>query len=102
MGYEIIKRKNFTNYGVGCSVAKIIKCVLQDQQDHLPVGILLDGQYGESGVVASVLTQLGRKGVMNVIDYPLSKDEILKFQKSCDIIRNIYYSIDDTGENHPV
>ena len=37
--YEIIDRKKYTAYGVACSCAEIVQCILSDSKRVLPVSV---------------------------------------------------------------
>lgn len=47
----------------------------------------MDGQYGESGVYASLPCVVGASGVEEVIELDLTADEVEKFHASCAHIR---------------
>eukprot|EP00915_Cephaloidophora_sp_WS-2016_P001557 GHVH01002172.1.p1 GENE.GHVH01002172.1~~GHVH01002172.1.p1 ORF type:complete len:355 (+),score=42.13 GHVH01002172.1:51-1067(+) len=91
--YEIISRKRFTNYGIGACLARISRAVLRNECAVLSVGTMLNGEYGQKGVVVSVPCLIGSEGVRKTFEFPLSDDEKAKFVKSCDMLRSTFNSI---------
>ncbi|WP_231496625.1 hypothetical protein [Enterococcus gallinarum] len=45
MRSSIVKKATF--YGIGMSVARIVRAILNNEQAVLPVSAYLDGEYGE-------------------------------------------------------
>ena len=86
-GWIILGGKGSTEFGIGASIAEVIRAVFGDENRVLPVSVYLDGQYGQHGVYASVPCILGAAGVEEVIELTLSRDEAEGFAKSCAIIR---------------
>lgn len=85
--YEIINRKGVTNFGIGMCLMRITKAILNNEQSILPVSCLLDGEYGERDVYASVPAIVGRDGIQDVIDLKLNAEEQELFQKSAEVLR---------------
>ncbi|WP_268808984.1 hypothetical protein [Pseudobacteriovorax antillogorgiicola] len=65
-GYEIFKRKGNTNHGIAASVFRLIRTVQLNEHSVLPVGCLLEGEYGLDDVVLSVPAVIGRKGIERI------------------------------------
>ncbi|MBE6906467.1 MAG: L-lactate dehydrogenase [Ruminococcaceae bacterium] len=86
-GWEILKRKGTTYYGIATTAAGIIKAVLQDENRIIPVSTLLDGEYGERGVFCGVPAILGRTGVKEIVELHLTDTELEKFHRSAELIR---------------
>ncbi|MFZ1816255.1 MAG: malate dehydrogenase [Rhizobiaceae bacterium] len=53
----------------------------------IPVSVMLDGEYGISGVVLGVPCHLGKSGVLSVEELPLPDDEMIMVRKAADAIR---------------
>lgn len=60
-GYEIFRRKHNTVHGIAASVFRIIQAIKINERSVLPVGTMMSGQYGVSGVVLSLPTVVGKK-----------------------------------------
>ncbi len=73
--YEIIKRKGATYYGIAMAVARIAECIVKDEQAVLPISVILDGEYGLSGLALSIPSVLGVHGVQKVLEIPLNEKE---------------------------
>lgn len=86
-GWEILKRKGTTYYGIATTAAGIIKSILQDENRIIPVSTLLDGEYGERGVFCGVPAILGRTGVKEIVELHLTDAELEKFHRSAELIR---------------
>src|SRR5699024_9837932 len=70
--YRIIEGKGATNYAVGLAGTRIIEAVLNNEHSILPVSSLLDDYFGISDVCLSVPTIVGRRGVYDQLQVPLS------------------------------
>ena len=73
--YEIIRKKGATYYGIAMAVGRIAESIVKDQQAVLPVSVVLEGQYGLDGLCLSVPAIVGRDGVEEVLEIPLSDSE---------------------------
>jgi L-lactate dehydrogenase len=80
--YEIIQRKKATYYAIGLGLVSIVEAVLRDQHTVMTVSSPLSGQYGVRDVAISMPSVVGRAGVEQVLNVPLSQAELVEFQKS--------------------
>lgn len=85
--YEIISRKGATYYAIGLSITKIIKTILTDQNEVLPLSTFLKDYYGINNVCLSIPVIIGRKGIIKKLKIPLDKTEIKALKKSANIIK---------------
>ena len=85
--YEIINRKGATFYGIGTALMRITKAVLNDENAVLPVGAPLDGQYGLDDIYIGTPAVINASGVANVLEVPLSDDEMKKMQASAETLK---------------
>lgn len=86
-GWEIVHRKGNTSYGIATTAVGIIKAVLQNENQVIPVSTLLDGEYGETDVFAGVPAILNRSGVKEVVEVRMTPEELERFKKSVAVIR---------------
>lgn len=86
-GWHILAGKGSTEFGIGAAIAEVVRAVFGDENRVLPVSTLLTGQYGETGVYASVPSLLNRHGVADVIELNLTKEELEEFHKSCQTMK---------------
>ena len=73
--YEIIRRKGVTCYGIAMAVGRIASCIVKDEHAVLPISVALDGQYGLNGVALSLPSLVGRGGLEEILEIPLSPEE---------------------------
>ena len=92
--YEIIDKKRATYYGIGLGLTKIIKAILNDQNEIMTVSTYLKGEYGHEGLYIGVPTIINRKGAREVLELPLEGDEKAKFDKSCETLMSMKGEID--------
>ena len=81
-GWIILGGKGSTEFGIGASIANVVKAIFGDENRILPVSTLLTGQYGYRDVFASVPCRLNNEGVAEVIELKLTAEEKAKFDAS--------------------
>lgn len=86
-GWEVYNRKGTTYYAIATSTVAIIKAILNDENKIIPVSTLLDGEYGEENVFTGVPAVLNRNGVKEVVELDMTNEELDKFKKSNNVIR---------------
>ncbi len=90
-GYEIFHRKGNTNHGIAASVFRVIRAIEANERSVLPVGVLLQGQYGLEDVVLSLPCVIGRSGVQRILTHEFLPDERAALEASAghvaDLIR---------------
>ena len=73
--YEIIEKKKATYYGIGMSLSKIVKSVLDNDNSILTVSTFLkDGKYGQDDVYIGVPAVINKNGVKELLELELSKN----------------------------
>ncbi|MCQ2572877.1 MAG: L-lactate dehydrogenase [Treponema sp.] len=82
-GWTILWGKGSTEFGIGASIAEVCRAILGDENRILPVSTLLNGQYGQKNVFASVPCRLNLEGVAEVIELKLRGEEQEKLNNSC-------------------
>lgn len=85
--YEIIQKKGATFYGIGVSLARITRAILNDEQAVLPLSVLLDGEYGEKDVYIGSPAIVNRQGIKQIVEIPLNDSEKEKMAHSAETIR---------------
>lgn len=86
-GYDIIHGKGSTEFGIGMALAELVKALFNDEHKVLPVSVLLEGQYGQNDVYASVPAVIGSNGVEEILEINMTDLEITQFTSSCEAIR---------------
>ena len=75
--------KGCTEFGIGASAAEVVRAIFYNENRVLSVSVLLDGQYGQHDVYASVPAIVGRDGIAHIIELHLTPEEQEKFDASC-------------------
>ncbi|MGF6905489.1 L-lactate dehydrogenase [Fusobacterium sp. PH5-44] len=86
-GWVILNGKGSTEFGIGASCNELIKTIFANERKVCMISTLLSGQYGQKDVYASVPTILGKDGVIDIIELPMTSDELEKFGQSCNIMK---------------
>ena len=88
--YEIINKKKATYYGIGMSLSKLVKAVLDNDNSILTVSTYLkDGQYGQNDIFIGVPAIINSNGVRELLMLDLTEEEQAKLDNSCKIIKDM-------------
>lgn len=88
--YEIIEKKKATYYGIGMSLSKLVKSVLDNDNSILTVSTYLkDGQYGQDDIYIGVPAIINENGVRELLNLELTDEEQEKLNNSCRIIKGM-------------
>lgn len=87
--YRIIEGKGATNYAVALAGSRIIEAILKDEHRILPVSSLLQGYHGINDVCLSVPSVVGREGVGERLEVPMSADELAGLRRSAESLRAV-------------
>ena len=89
-GWTILRGKGCTEFGIGASAAEVVRAIFYNENRVLSVSVLLDGQYGQHDVYASVPAIVGRDGIAEIIELHLTPEEQEKFNASCKTMSENY------------
>ena len=89
-GWIILEGKGSTEFGIGASIANVVRAIFGNEDRILPVSTLLQGEYGQKDVFASVPCRLNQNGVAEVIQLTLTAEEQQKFNASCESMKQNY------------
>lgn len=88
--YEIINKKKATYYGIGMSLNRLVRAVLDDENSILTVSTYLkDGQYGQDDIYIGVPAIINSNGIRELVDLELNEKELAKLDNSCRIIKEM-------------
>ncbi|HLO04018.1 MAG TPA: L-lactate dehydrogenase [Symbiobacteriaceae bacterium] len=90
---EIIRLKGATYYGIASALARICEAILRDHRAVLPVSSFLEGYYGISDVCLGVPSLLGRDGVIETLEIPLTEEERAKLVHSAETLKTFIKEI---------
>jgi L-lactate dehydrogenase len=93
VGFEILKRKGTTYYGIGNALAYITKSIFNDDHKIIALSCVLDGEYGEREICTGVPAVITREGVKEIVELRLTEEEQSKFRQSNAILRKYMESI---------
>ena len=86
-GWVTFAGKFCTEYGIATTAARMVSIVLHDEKAVMPASAELDGEYGERGLFVGVPCVIGRDGVEQVVELPLTAEEKAKFHDCCEGVR---------------
>ena len=85
--YHIIERKGATYYGIGMSLVRITKAILNNENSILTVSSYLTGEYGHHDVYIGVPAIINRAGVREIIEIKLNEKEKEQFNHSVSVLK---------------
>ncbi|WP_077703149.1 L-lactate dehydrogenase [Virgibacillus dokdonensis] len=88
VGFEILKRKGTTYYGIGNALAYFATQILNDSQQILPASCILDGEYEETNIATGVPGKISRNGIQDIVELNLSEQEKQLFRRSNTVLRD--------------
>lgn len=88
-GYEIVKRKKSTYYGIGLSLNHLVHAILDDENIILTLSVYQNGEYGQEGLYIGVPAIVNRQGIREIIKLNLNEIDQAKFNKSCETMKNV-------------
>lgn len=87
-GWAVLNGKGSTEFGIGIALTEVVKTIFHDEKKILPCSVLLEGEYGQNNIYASVPAILGKDGVEGIIEINLSKQEQKEFDYTCGILKD--------------
>lgn len=94
-GYEIVKRKRSTYYGIGLSLNRLVHAILDDENVILTVSAYQNGEYGQEGLYIGVPAVINREGIREIVRLELNEVDQSKFNQSCETMKEINRTIID-------
>lgn len=85
--YHIIERKGATYYGIGMSLVRITKAILNNENSILTVSSYLNGEYGHNDVYIGVPAIINRDGIRKIIELELNETEKEQFNHSVTVLK---------------
>ena len=92
--YEIIDKKGHTDSAIGVVIARIVRAILEDQENVLPVSVRQEGNYGIRNVCLSTPCVVGSDGVEKHVVPDLSEEEGKALRESAEALRENQSSLD--------
>jgi malate dehydrogenase len=82
-------------YAPGASVANMVEAVIKDEKRLIPASAYLRGQYGLRDIFLGVPVILGRNGVEQILELPLTETEKKSLQTSAESVRRGIRELDE-------
>jgi len=76
-------------YAPSAAVVEMVDSILRDRKKVLPCAAYLEGEYGIRGLFVGVPVKLGRRGVEQILEIPLSEAESGALQQSALAVREL-------------
>ena len=76
-------------YAPGAAGAALVEAIVRDEKKLFPCCVYLEGEYGQSDICIGVPVIIGRNGWEKIIDYKLTAEEQVVFDKSAAAVRNM-------------
>src|SRR5438094_335105 len=74
-------------YAPSSAAAAMVKAVVRDTGEVMPVCAWVDGEYGIKDVYLGVPARIGRQGVKEVVELPLSEEELEALRTAAEAVR---------------
>jgi L-lactate dehydrogenase len=87
-GWVTFSGKFCTEYGIAATAARMVSIVLHDEKAIMPASCELCGEYGEDDIFVGVPAVIGAQGVEQVLELPLTPEELEKFHQCCQSVRH--------------
>jgi malate dehydrogenase len=90
-GREIVDllKKGSAFYAPSAAVARMTEAIVLDKKEILPCAAYLDGEYGIKGSVIGVPVKLGKKGIEEIIELELTKEEKQALNTSAEAVKEL-------------
>ncbi|MGH8875626.1 MAG: malate dehydrogenase [Acidimicrobiia bacterium] len=74
-------------YAPSSAAAQMVKAILTDRKEVMPVCAWVTGQYGIRDVYLGVPARLGAGGVEEIVELPLADSELAALQEAAEVVR---------------
>lgn len=82
-------------YAPGAAAAQMVEAILRDQKRIFPCCAWLQGEYGLKDVYLGVPVKIGRKGIEQIIELKLNKEEMELVNKSSAAVKEVMNVLDN-------
>ena len=90
-GAEIVKhlKTGSAFYAPSAAAVEMVEAILKDKKKILPCAAYLEGEYGIHGLYVGVPCKLGERGLEQIIEIKLTKEEDAALKKSADAVKEL-------------
>jgi malate dehydrogenase len=76
-------------YAPGVAIAQMVEAILKDKNLIVPASVYLQGEYGHEGIFFGVPVQLGKQGLVRIIEYDLNEGERMALNRSAEHVKEV-------------
>jgi malate dehydrogenase len=76
-------------YAPGAGTCAMVESIVRDEKKLISCGVALDGEYGQKDISLVVPVILGKNGWERILNFQLSTEEQVAFNKSADAVRSM-------------
>src|SRR6266853_2013506 len=90
-GAEIVKylKTGSAYYAPSAAATEMVEAILKDKKKIVPCAAYLEGEYGIHGLYVGVPCKLGERGLEQIIEIKLTKEEDAALKKSADAVKEL-------------
>ena len=94
-GAEIVKhlKTGSAYYAPSAAAVEMVEAILKDKKKIVPCAAYLEGEYGIHGLYVGVPCKLGERGLEQIIEIKLTKEEDAALKKSADAVKELCGSL---------
>jgi malate dehydrogenase len=94
-GAEIISllKTESAFYAPAASIVEMIDSIVKDKKKILPCTVLCNGEYGFDDIFIGLPVKLGKRGLEQIIEIKLNKEESEALKKSADAVKKLCQGI---------
>lgn len=81
-------------FAPSASTVQMVEAILKDRKQILPCAVYLEGEYGLNDICFGVPVKLGRSGIEQVMELPLTAEEQEAMNRSANLIRSSMAALD--------
>ncbi|MCO6477986.1 MAG: malate dehydrogenase [Phaeodactylibacter sp.] len=97
-GGELVKLMGTSAwYAPGAAAAQMVESIVRDENRIFPCCALLNGEYGMKDIFLGVPVKLGAKGIVQMLELKLNKDEMELLKSSAGHVRAVMEVYDGMG-----
>lgn len=82
-------------YAPGAAAAQMVEAIVRDQKRIFPVCAWLNGEYGLKNIYMGVPVKLGKKGIEEIIELKLNKEEMELVNSSAKAVKEVMDVLDN-------
>jgi malate dehydrogenase len=76
-------------YAPSAAIVEMVDSILRDRKKILPCAAFLEGEYGIRGLFVGVPVKLGRRGVEQILEIPLTEAEKKALDRSAQAVQEL-------------